>query len=284
MTLVSGAHPLADDERRTVYELHLELHLRDDAVDALDLETAGPADVAPVGDDLVHRLLLALLLVALVVVLAQDQPDLEVQHDGPEARHQVHTEDEVDVLHSTQRVATRREVTRAGVHGGQPDQHRRVAGVVIRPPQLGGVVVEPRVEGGPHDADVLIRHRRQHSRQLVDRDMGLDRSGEHEPEGTTRPVADPHGLQPRVERVGPGVTGVELDELETRVTDVTQPGRGRTLVLARVDHHDDAADPRLEVLTDPLGDVLVVVGPDDDRDRGQHVLHEALPFPVKGIG
>lgn len=259
----------------------VEAHLRDGVLDPLALVGADGEEPEPVGDDLVHRRLLVLLLGRLVVVCTDHEWDLEVQHLVGEVTHRQHAENVVDVLHPTDRVTARVEAAHHRTERFDPDQHPRISGVAVGSAQGDDVAVLLPLEGGSDDPDRQVVGRRiEHGLEVGARELRFHRNVQDEAELVPRPdVRHQHRLQGDVEGVRPRVPFVHLDELHVAaLEEAREEPTGRTLVTGGVGHDDHPADAGVAEVPDLLLDVFVVERTNDGRRSGELVTHDACSF------
>lgn len=260
-------------------ELDFERHLGDDGLDPLTLLGPGREQGAPVGDDVVHRCLLAPLLRRLVVVHPYDERHHEVQHLDPKTGQSDHPEGVVDVLHAAQVVTP---VIETGGHRTQDleaNQHSRIARVPVAPTETYDVaVLTPLETRSDHSDCIIVRSGVEHRGEVIGRKESLNRGVQDEPELrlprlTTLDVRHLDGHQCPVQGIAPAVALVHLYHLDPDVLRRrTEEATGGSLVRRPVDHHEHLADAHGEEALNTLRDVAVAVGPDDH--------HRALFFPV----
>lgn len=234
------------------------------------------------GHDLVHGRLFPLLLVLLVIVDVEDERHLQVEVKIGVAAHDEQLEEEVDVLHTSDRVTHRVEqVSRR--QGLDRADHARVARVVVRAAGLDGVPVHPPFEGRAHHPVLrVVAGLCEHETDLALVELGLDRDVEHVGELlASEEVGVQHRLRGGVERRGPVVAVGHLDDLKPLVADALEPGASAALVNVVLDDHDDPAETKLEEEPHSLGDMPVIVRPDhDSRACDRLVDVEIHVFPL----
>ncbi len=216
-------------------------------------------------EDLLHGVAFAFFLLVLVVVLADDQPDPEVKHLRQLAGEHDHPIDEIDVLHPADVVA---EGIEPETEHGLPEDveshdHAGVPRVPIGPAQRNDISFLVAFERSADHADVVVSEFSEHLFDVLLAEQGFHRDIEDELDaGVLLGVQHADVVERAVERIRPGVAFVHLDEINTGIVQLFEPGASGAFVGQPVRHDDDTRHEGAKRF-DLLHDAAVAVAADD---------------------